>query len=72
MKTKEEKQIEVQRIAEQLQDSCHLAVNAMIEGTNKNISYQDATNTFIFLQLAIVKQEFQELKDLISELASGS
>lgn len=68
MKTKEEKQIEVQIIAEQIQDSCHLAVNDMIEGTNKNISYQDATNTYIFLQLAIIKQENQELKDIIHDI----
>lgn len=69
MKTKEEKLKEIQEMAEQLQDNCHSTINAIIQGTDKQISYQDATNTWLFLQLATLKYEFKELKNLINELA---
>ena len=69
MKTKEEKLKEIQEMAEQLQDSCHSTINAIVQGTEKQVSYQDATNTWLFLQFATLKYEFKELKDLIHELA---
>lgn len=69
MKSKEEKLKEIQEMAEQLQDSCHSTINAIVKGTDRQVSHQDATNTWIFLQLATLNYEFKELKNLIHELA---
>lgn len=65
MKTKEERLKEIQEIAEQLQDDCHSMVDAIIKEKDKQVGYQDAVNTWLFLQLAKLKYDLEELKDII-------
>lgn len=53
-------QDEILTIAEKFQDECHAAINAiMIE---KDVSYQDATNVWMFKKLAELQHEINTLK----------
>ena len=46
---------EILKIAEQLQHDLHSTVNAIIKEAGKQVSYQDAVNTWLILQLAKLK-----------------
>ena len=46
---------EILKIAEQLQHSCHSTVDAIIKEAGGQVSYQDAVNTWLILQLAELK-----------------
>jgi polyhydroxyalkanoate synthesis regulator phasin len=68
MKTKEEKLNKIQENAKQLQNNCHSTIESIIDNANKNITYQDATNTWIFYQLATLTYEVNELNNQITKL----
>jgi hypothetical protein len=68
MKTKEDKLNKIQEIAEQLQNNCHSTVLSIVNSTNDNVTYQDATNTWLFLQLATLTYEVNELNNQITKL----
>jgi hypothetical protein len=53
-------QKEVLTIAEKLQDECHAAVGAVM--SEKDVSYQDATNVWMFKKLAELQHEINMLK----------
>jgi hypothetical protein len=53
-------QEEILTIAEKFQDECHATINSiMIE---KDVSYQDATNVWMFKKLAELQHEINMLK----------
>lgn len=63
-----EKTKEIQDITEQLQDTCHATVKFIIENSEKQISYQDATNTWLFYQLALIKSDINDINRKIESL----
>jgi hypothetical protein len=50
-------------LAEKLQDECHEMVNEIVN-RNSKLTYQDATNTFIFLKLAEIIDMLNDIKNI--------
>jgi hypothetical protein len=53
---------EITVTAELFQQQCHKHVEAVLSTSKKVVSYQDATNTWLFYKLAELQQQIQELK----------
>lgn len=63
-----DKQNEIIDIAEKLQTNCHCFIEEIIKKSDKPISYQDATNTWLFHQLAIIKSDINHINRKIAVL----
>jgi hypothetical protein len=59
-KYNEEQENLIQTKAEEFQDECHAIVEKI--KANTSVTYQDATNVFIFRKLAELQFEIDELK----------
>lgn len=53
---------EQQALAEQFQDECQKMVEMVMKQSKKPISYQDATNVWLFQKLAKQELEIRKLK----------
>lgn len=53
---------QILRISERLQDDCHKVVEAVMQESNK-VSYQDATNVWLFNKLAELENRIEELEN---------
>ena len=60
MKTKEEKEEEIQNISKELQDDCQLTIDQVKKLSDNELSYQDITNAWLFYKLAEIKYEHYE------------
>lgn len=60
MENQKKAQEEISKIADSLQQECHSAVNEIMTKTT-TVSYQDATNTWLFYELAKLHYKIQEL-----------
>ena len=56
-----------QKIAEKLQEDCHKTVEAVLK-ESKKVSYQDATNVWLFNKLAEMELRLQELENCKNSL----
>lgn len=54
------KEKQIQEIAEELQLDCHATVKAVMDATRANC--QDATNVWVFMRLAELQFEINQLK----------
>jgi hypothetical protein len=56
---------ETMTLAEQFQKDCHQIVEAAIKEADTPVSYQDATNMFLFNKLAELQMEILRLRTII-------
>lgn len=53
---------QVLKMAEIIQDECHVAVEYSLKNSTKPLTVQDATNVYLFTKLAEMQLEIEQLK----------
>lgn len=68
MKTKEERELEIQKISKELQDDCQSMIKEVKNLSDKDLSYQDITNAWLYYKLAEIKYNQQETNDKYNKI----
>ena len=58
----------IEMAAEDIQQDCHKAVEAIIKSSNKEVGVQDATNVFLFRTLAEYQLRIEDLEQKVEDL----